>query len=248
MDLCDDASVKNQIAFGERAGQAVRRIRLRIDDTSPKIIGELTAQMNWFNLKADSRVKAHQRWKLARLVRYVSRPPLAHERLSVADDGTLRYTMKKPWSDGTVEIVLSGVELIEKLAAAIPPPRGHLIRYFGALAPNAAIRNHIVIVPKPKARDDSGKMKLSATQRTSWAELAKQAFGLDLTKCEKCGGAVRRVAVIRDPAVIRKILVHLGLMGRPEHQPPPMAVARPPPAGSVTYEPIYDDPTLALHD
>jgi len=236
--LCDGASVKSKIAFGLRAGQAVRRIRLRMDQTSPQIRGDLVAEMNWFNLKADKIVKAHQRWKLARLVRYIARPPLAHERLTVADDGTVRYSMKKPWSDGTIEIQLSGVELVEKLAAAVPPPRGHLIRYFGVLAPNARIRRDVVLVPKPKARDESGKLGASAAQRASWAALSKQAFGLDLTKCELCGGVVRRLAVIRDPVVIAKILQHVGLL---DLQITNLRCARPPPGTSITYEPQPED-------
>ena len=103
-------------------------------------------------------------------------------------------------------------------AAVIPPPRGHLVRYFGVLAPNSALRKLVVPKPKPKARDDEGKIKLSATQRATWAELAKHSFGVDLTKCEVCGGPVRRIAVIRDPIAIRKILTHLARI-----RPPPEA-------------------------
>jgi hypothetical protein len=236
--LCDGASVKNLIAFGERAGQPVRRIRLHIEPGTARIRGELVAEMNWFNLKADKAVKEHQRRKLARLVRYITRPPLANERLSFADDGTVRYRMKRPWSDGTVEIQLSGVELCEKLAAAVPPPNGHLIRYFGVLAPNAKLRRSVVLVPKPKARDESGKLRLVATQRASWAEIAKQAFGLDLTKCELCGGKVRRLAVIRDPVVIEKILRHVGLWHSAHGE---TSRPRPPPFGSVFYQ-QYEEP------
>jgi hypothetical protein len=242
LTICDGASVKNMIGFGPRAGQPVRRIRLRMDQTIAQIRGGLVAEMNWFNLKADKTVKEHQRWKLARLVRYITRPPLAHERLKLAEDGTVRYSMKRPWSDGTVEIQLSGVELVEKLAAAVPPPRGHLIRYFGILAPNAKIRKDIVLVPKPKARDDTGKLRVAATQRASWAALAKQAFGLDLTKCELCGGVVRRLAVIRDPAVISKILKHLG---HSNLQVTRLRCARPPPASTIAYESLLEDAVIA---
>jgi hypothetical protein len=84
------------IAFGERAGQPVRRIRVRTDQEKARICGDRVAEFNWFNLKADKVVKSHQRWKLARLVRYIARPPLAHERLDMAEDGTVRYKMKKP--------------------------------------------------------------------------------------------------------------------------------------------------------
>jgi hypothetical protein len=138
----------------------------------------------------------------------------------MADDGkSVRYLMKNPWSDGTTEILLSGVELVEKLSAAVPPPRGHLVRYLGVLAPNAAWRRSVVLVTKPKARDPSGKLQASVTQRASWTQLASRAFGLDLNKCEVCGGPVRRIAVIRDPKVIAKILAHIARSPR-AHGPP----------------------------
>jgi hypothetical protein len=39
------------------------------------------------------------------------------------------YTFTKPWSDGTTGIRLSALELLEKLAALVPLPRVHLVRY-----------------------------------------------------------------------------------------------------------------------
>jgi hypothetical protein len=43
----------------------------------------------------------------------------------------------------------------------------------------------------------------------SWAQRLKRVFGIDIEKCSRCGGAVRIVACIEDPAVIRRILDHL---------------------------------------
>ena len=40
--------------------------------------------------------------------------------------------------------MLSPLELIEKLAALVPPPRLNLVRYQGVLSPNASERNQIV--------------------------------------------------------------------------------------------------------
>ena len=37
----------------------------------------------------------------------------------------------------------------------------------------------------------------------------KRVFNLDVEACDKCGGDVRIVASIEDPAVIQKILIHL---------------------------------------
>ena len=72
------------------------------------------------------------------------RPPLASGRLRQLDADPLTYTLKTPWADGTTHLVLSPLELIEKLAALVPPRRLNLIRYHGVLAPNASARNQIV--------------------------------------------------------------------------------------------------------
>ena len=43
----------------------------------------------------------------------------------------------------------------------------------------------------------------------TWAQRLKRVFNIDIESCEKCGGEVKIIASIEDPAVIRKILVHL---------------------------------------
>ena len=60
----------------------------------------------------------------------------ALERLAEDAHGDLVYTFTKPWSDGTTGIILSPLELLEKLAALVPLPRVHLVRYAGCLAPH----------------------------------------------------------------------------------------------------------------
>jgi hypothetical protein len=53
------------------------------------------------------------------------------ERLEQDADGDLMYRFNGPWSDGTTGIKLSPLELLEKLAALVPLPRAHLVRYGG---------------------------------------------------------------------------------------------------------------------
>jgi hypothetical protein len=36
--------------------------------------------------------------------------------------------LRHRWRDGTTHIVLDSIELIEKLAALVPPPRAHQLR------------------------------------------------------------------------------------------------------------------------
>ena len=55
------------------------------------------------------------------------------------------YELKKDWENGVTHVLLSPLELIEKLSALVPQPRMHLVRYSGVLAPNAKMRS--VIIP-----------------------------------------------------------------------------------------------------
>ena len=65
----------------------------------------------------------HYEWSFERLCRYAGRPPVATECLSVLPDGRLLYRLKRRWRDGTTHVILEPLELVEKLAALVPPPR-----------------------------------------------------------------------------------------------------------------------------
>jgi len=43
----------------------------------------------------------------------------------------------------------------------------------------------------------------------NWAQRLKRVFNIDVEICDQCGGAVKIIACIEDPAVIKKILEHL---------------------------------------
>ena len=54
--------------------------------------------------------------------------------------GEYRILLKTPWSDGTTSIQLSLLELMERLAALVPPPRAHQVLYHGVFSSNAKYR------------------------------------------------------------------------------------------------------------
>ena len=139
------ASIRGIVATGERAGQRIRR---RLVDPQEGIQGgPLCFSSRGFSLHGATRIEADERSGLERLCRYVIRPPLAAGKLCVLDGDTLSFKLKTPWSDWTTDLVLSPLELIEKLAALVPPARLNLVRYHGVLAPNAANRDRIVPGP-----------------------------------------------------------------------------------------------------
>ena len=122
------ASTKMMIAFGERAGQKVRRIGRGFDyeEELPMVKGPRCSTANGFTIHANRYLGAQERGKLEELLSYGARGAFSNERLSVVDpekpNGDLKYTLKRLWSDGTEAIVMSPSELLEKIVALIPPP------------------------------------------------------------------------------------------------------------------------------
>ena len=102
----------------------------------------------------------------------------------------------------------------------MPRPRLHLIRFHGVLAPHAKLR--AAIVPRP-AENTSGHAAHDAPAHMSWARLLKRVFDIDIECCTHCGGTLKIIAAIEEPAVIAKILAHLGSPVRA----PPRSPARP---------------------
>ncbi len=149
-------SVQQRIAFGERAGQRVQRIGSGFGDEgeSPILTGTRCASVNGFSLHANTYIPAHRRDELERLLRYTARGVLSLKRLDV--NGDLLYTFTRPWSDGTTGVKLSPLELLEKLAALVPLPRMHLVRYGGCLAPHRKLRAAIIPTPHQQGMEESG--------------------------------------------------------------------------------------------
>ena len=49
----------------------------------------------------------------------------------------------------------------------------------------------------------------------TWAQRLQRVFKIDILTCEPCGRAVKVIASIEDPAVIKKILDHLKRRAEP---------------------------------
>jgi Putative transposase/Transposase zinc-binding domain len=217
------ASVQQRIAFGERTGKQVRRIGAGFgsEGERPLLSGALCASVHGFSLHANTQVPAHRRDQLERLIRYTARGAVSLERLEQDANGDLVYTFTHPWSDGTTGIRLSPVELLEKLAALVPLPRVHLVRYGGCLASHSHLRGAIIPTPRQQGIDEEATD--TGSPRWTWARLLKRVFALDMARCPWCQrGALRIIAAITHGEVIRKILQHLKLSA----DPPPIAPAR----------------------
>ena len=214
---------RQRIAFGERAGQQVRRMGsgFGAEGERPLLSGARCASVHGFSLHANTHVPAHRRDQLERLLRYTARGAVSLERLAQDANGDLVYTFTHPWSDGTTGIRLSPMELLEKLAALVPLPRVHLVRYGGCLAPHSHLRGAIIPTPRQQGVDEEETD--TGSPRWDWARLLKRVFALDMARCPFCQqGALRIIAALTQGEVIRKILRHLKLAA----DPPLIAPAR----------------------
>jgi hypothetical protein len=217
------ASVQGRVALGPRAGARVRRLGDARDTPTVTSRGARQAHLEGFDLHANGWVSANDRAGLERLCRYILRPPFAQERLRLRSDGRIALELKTAWQDGTRELVFEPLELLERLAAMTPRPETNLLICHGLLAPRARWRERVVaygrVASEPTASTPPTPPPATGPERTpakrssrawSWAALLHRAFALDVLTCPHCGGRLRLIATLHDPAVIRKILAHVG--------------------------------------
>ena len=94
-------------------------------------------QHSGFSVDAGVRIGGHDRAALERLLRYCALPPFAMDRLRKAGTA-LVYRCAKQYSEPSSdkrgarvdELHLTPLELIDRIAALVPPPRTHRHRYF----------------------------------------------------------------------------------------------------------------------
>jgi hypothetical protein len=214
-----------------------------------------------FSVDAGVCIEAHDRAALERLLRYCARPPFAMDRLR-KEGAALVYRCAKQHSEPTSdkrgarvdELHLTPLELIDRIAALVPPPRTHRHRYFGVLAPNSPHRaavtalatpaqpaKQVVVQTEPATTGEGapGVTRLGqaipptpepAPPKRSkahylWAVLIARIYEVFPLLCPLCGGQMRLIAFITEGMQIRKILDHIGV----DSEPPHISPARGPP-------------------
>nr|WP_309544279.1 transposase [Micrococcus luteus] len=119
-----------------------------------------------FSLHAGVAAEAHESHKLEKLCRYITRPAISEQRLSISPQGRVRYQLKTPWRNGTTHVEWDAVDFIAKLAALVPPPRAHLTRFHGVFAPNANLRAQVT---------PSGAASGLRAMRRQWTQAPRRA-------------------------------------------------------------------------
>ncbi len=213
-----------------------------------------------FSVDAGVCIEAHDRAALERLLRYCARPPFSMERLR-KEGSELVYRCAKQRSEPTSdkrgakadELTLTPLELIDRMAALVPPPRTHRHRYFGVLAPNSPLRSAVTALaqalPTQAVVAQAGPAIAGAAPPTPaptaptkrpahylWAVLIARIYEAFPLLCPMCGGQMRIIAFITHSADIRQILDHIGV----ESEPPHITPARGPPLWEGSDAPVDD--------
>jgi len=236
------ASVTHRIAFGPNTGQPVRRLKSQTSLWPPeqnfKSTSTACVLAGGYSVHAETAIKAHERERLEKLVRYMARPAISDERVIIEGPESIRIKLKSAWTDGTHSLLFTPSEFLERLVALIPAPKFHTTRYYGVLASRSPHRRYLPDKPTPLIDTEHGadgqdsglpsagtsdkKQKPRKRKRIPWAQLLKRTFKIDVLKCDKCGGRMKLVDVVFDPPTIATTLRALGLPVRA----PPIAPAR----------------------
>jgi hypothetical protein len=99
------------------------------------------------------------------------------------------------------------------------------------LAPHAKDRDKIVPATSRGEQPGDEQSSTPRAYRLTWAALLARTFNLELERCSICGGKMKAVAAVTDPASIRRYLEGTG------HSPdiPEIAPARAPPQEELDF-------------
>jgi hypothetical protein len=179
LELFQAASIQQRVAI---SSEAQRVPVVGREEGRPLTMAKkgLCAEAEGYDLHAGVRMKAGDRTGLEILCRYVMRPSFSEERLERLPDGRIAYGFRRAWEDGSSHILLTPLQVMEKLAALIPPPRYHLVRYHGVLAPHAKRRKRIVKGPAADGAHEVCACAMAASDPVLPA-LASPPLGVEAT-------------------------------------------------------------------
>ena len=83
------------------------------------------------------------------------------------------------------------------------------------MAPRARWRLPVVRCGRPAPgatvpSADARPRPVSPRGAWTWAALMHRVFALDVLACPRCGGRLRGIAIVQDPAVVQALLAHGG--------------------------------------
>jgi hypothetical protein len=164
-----------------------------------------------------SQVRAKTKEEAERVGKYMIRPLLSLERLSLDKRiGQVSYRYGK--EAGEVER-MDYLEFIARTTSHIPDKGQVTVRYYGLYA-NA----HRGKVKKASLAAFPLRMveeELRPIPSKGWAEMIRKVYEVDPMACPRCGGQMKVFAFLTDYAVVDRIIDHLKLTFVAERAPPP---------------------------
>ena len=187
-----------------------------------------------FSVHAGVFAPAQDTERRRRIIRYCLRPPFASAQVTATIDGRVAFQLRHPRSNGATHVVFAELAWMRKVAAIMPPPGRHLVKYFGVLSSASPLRPEVVPVPPIElglssavmTEGGAGTVSVPLGRRGSWAELLRRVYGIDGMLCPRCGGSLRFIAALTEGSAVRTLLAHLDLDDEP---PPPASRSRAPP-------------------
>ncbi len=115
---------------------------------------------------------------------------------------------------GESHVIFEPLDFVARLAALVPKPRVNLARFHGVFAPSS--KHRALITPAKRGKggkaglSDSAEPAAGGERRVAmtWAQRLKRVFNIDIEICRECDGALKVIACIEDPVVIKEIFDH----------------------------------------
>lgn len=183
-----------------------------------------------------------------KLAQYMLRAPFSLEKMCYDEHtGMVLYRSRMHKGLKRNYQLMTGAAWLELLCRHIPDRFEQLVRYAGWYANRVRgkrARAGTGAALKTQTTDEAAD---AAQARSTWAKLIYKVYEVDPLECPKCKGPMRVIALIDDPAVVKRILTHLNLWSPARTRIP----ARGPPGGEVhgekgepatalTYHPVPD--------
>ena len=105
------SSVTYRIAVGPQQGRKVITLQT-LPDYGDEPFTTRVGNVAGFSLHAGVATRAHERDKLERLCRYITRPAVATKRLSMTRNGQVRYELKTPWHNVTTYVIFEPLDFM----------------------------------------------------------------------------------------------------------------------------------------
>jgi len=188
--------------------------------------GVIENMMGWhhsgFNIYCGERILPYNEEGLEKLARYIIRASFSQERMiyipaNESDDNIAKviYTSK----DGNQKKIFDAIDWLAQLITHIPNKGEQIVRYYGFYSNKSrGLRK--------KADTDDNIPNIIDTDiskkafRKNWARLIQKIYNVNPLLCPKCQAEMKIISFIEDDSLIRKILEHLEIWDKRNHDPP----------------------------